>query len=989
LAERLVSVIVPAYNAEDTLAETLQSIESQTFGNWEALVVDDSSTDLTRSIAQGFAERDARFRVLEGPGGSAGGARNAGLAEARGEWLLFVDADDWIEERHLQRMLAALADRPGAVAAYCGSERVRPDGTHMPNTTDESLACRPFQTLKRSCHVAIHAVLVNKRVVEDLGGFDTSLNTCEDWDLWQRVARQGLPWVHVDEVLSYYRVRADSKSQDFDQLMIDAESVVRRGFSPSTNMAHLQIEGEHTEDEYDRLEADRAVGEVVLWFATLAKLAGKSTKLHVDRLARLPASTPPDAVAMASTMLHAAASALFVLPRDLAACWPSYGLALTGLIEDVGAAQNDPVLARRLRYALDRAILEQDDTLGTSRNLGLTQGRCLKLPPFSRIRPSAGIDRLHLRIVYGPWRGHHVDVGLLGSLGRRRQLAILLDYYADGRVQLRAPGTWPRPAVRITLGVFRTIGRALHRRGVLPIITGSRSHTGVLVELQRNDAAAAPTLPKTAPPQIGANWKRAYASGRGSNIWDALYEDEDPWNYGSAYEQEKYDRTIELLPKSGIERALELACAEGRFTRLLAPHVGNLIATDISQVAVERAQNRCREFGNIEFSRLDLISDELPGELDLIVCSEVLYFLGDIAILREAAKRMAAKLKPGGSVLSAHSFVVSDDRERTGFDWGTSFGGETIAAVFAETEGLVLEHSILTDLYRIDRFRKVDNMGKLEPVVDSRVIESRIEHEVARNVIWGATITTRAEARNEIRTKVPVLMYHRVAHDGPEELKRYRVAPDVFREQMRWLRRHGFHAVTSGELAWFIERRHPIVGRPVLLSFDDGFQDFADTAWPIIRQSDFRAEVFVVADLVGGVSEWDASCGGAFPLMDAATIAKLHTEGVVFGSHLASHRAADGLSTLELAQELLRSRSALQGWTGIAPASLAPPYGATDQRLQKLAAECGYSTCFGTRPGLVGFGADLMNLPRFEVRGDRPLGCFTNMMENLLKGSTD
>ncbi|TIR55026.1 MAG: methyltransferase domain-containing protein, partial [Mesorhizobium sp.] len=203
-----------------------------------------------------------------------------------------------------------------------------------------------------------------------------------------------------------------------------------------------------------------------------------------------------------------------------------------------------------------------------------------------------------------------------------------------------------------------------------------------------------------------------------TSFWNRRFATEDPWNYRSPYEQEKYERQLEILPAGLIGRALELACAEGHFTRQLAPRVGHLTATDISSVAVERARARCSGQPNVDFGVLDFSAETLPGKMDLIVCSEVLYYLDDLAELRRIAKKFVEALTPGGSVVSAHAFVLRDNVERTGFDWNT-FGAQAISETLAATEGLVLERSIQTELYRIDRFRRLSPDGvATDPVID-------------------------------------------------------------------------------------------------------------------------------------------------------------------------------------------------------------------------------------------------------------------------------
>jgi glycosyltransferase involved in cell wall biosynthesis len=121
-----VSIIIPARNSEQTLAATLDSLIAQTDPAWEALVVDDGSTDRTADIIGTYSNRDPRFKVLVGPATGVSAARNVGLAQASGRRVLFLDSDDWIDARFLEQMNAALDSAPDAAAAivagYCPTE---------------------------------------------------------------------------------------------------------------------------------------------------------------------------------------------------------------------------------------------------------------------------------------------------------------------------------------------------------------------------------------------------------------------------------------------------------------------------------------------------------------------------------------------------------------------------------------------------------------------------------------------------------------------------------------------------------------------------------------------------------------------------------------------------------------------------------------------------------------------------------------------------
>jgi peptidoglycan/xylan/chitin deacetylase (PgdA/CDA1 family) len=482
--------------------------------------------------------------------------------------------------------------------------------------------------------------------------------------------------------------------------------------------------------------------------------------------------------------------------------------------------------------------------------------------------------------------------------------------------------------------------------------------------------------------------KRGCELGRNvprEHFWEDLFEEEDPWNYHSDYEQEKYRKQLELLPDQIPGNALELACAEGHFTDLLASNVKHLIASDISSKALARASSRCSRHSNIDFMRIDLSSDDLPSSMDLIVCSEVLYYLADENELKAVLEKIAKSLRPGGSLILTHAFVLKDNLTRTGFDWENPFGAEKISIVAGRVGDLALDESIETELYRVDRYKRLcATESPPVPHVVKAEVAAAIEPEVARLIVPGGAVTRRTLVlQRETRQHAPVLMYHRIAADGPAGLARFRVRPELFREQMLWLRRNGYHAITSEQLAWFVANKHPFVGRPVLITFDDGYRDFAEHAWPVLQKNDFTAEVFVVAEKVGKTADWDHDFGPGAPLLNQAEIIELAAQGVLFGSHLATHPRNDELSTCGLADELIRSRLRLEAWLSRPVTSLAAPFGLVDDRLRILAVECGYKTIFNTANKVASLSSDLLDLPRLEIRGDLATEEFAHWMRSF------
>lgn len=132
-----ISIIVPVYKVGRYLRQCLDSIQAQTFTDWEAILVDDGSPDDCGAICEEYASRDPRFRVIHRPNGGLSAARNTGLREARGRYVGFVDSDDWIDSRHYS-LLHSLLESSGAdmaqlgyVEEYVGHSRPRPLTDHV------------------------------------------------------------------------------------------------------------------------------------------------------------------------------------------------------------------------------------------------------------------------------------------------------------------------------------------------------------------------------------------------------------------------------------------------------------------------------------------------------------------------------------------------------------------------------------------------------------------------------------------------------------------------------------------------------------------------------------------------------------------------------------------------------------------------------------------------------------------------------------------
>jgi glycosyltransferase involved in cell wall biosynthesis len=220
----IVSVIIPAFNAKDTLNETLKSVISQTRLDWEAIIVNDGSTDETLTLAQAWCRRDPRIRLISRPNKGLAATRNDGAAMASGPWLLFLDADDLIEPKWMNAMLGVAAAKPDACVLHCGYVKFLPDGRWddpvVPPDDDY------FENLSRQNLFQPNALLVRRELFVELGGFDPAFSACADWDMWLRIARTGARFAGIDEALARYRLSQNQMSRGAEALFWDSCRVI-------------------------------------------------------------------------------------------------------------------------------------------------------------------------------------------------------------------------------------------------------------------------------------------------------------------------------------------------------------------------------------------------------------------------------------------------------------------------------------------------------------------------------------------------------------------------------------------------------------------------------------------------------------------------------------------------------------------------------------------------------------------------------------------
>jgi peptidoglycan/xylan/chitin deacetylase (PgdA/CDA1 family) len=216
---------------------------------------------------------------------------------------------------------------------------------------------------------------------------------------------------------------------------------------------------------------------------------------------------------------------------------------------------------------------------------------------------------------------------------------------------------------------------------------------------------------------------------------------------------------------------------------------------------------------------------------------------------------------------------------------------------------------------------------------------------------------------------------------------------------MRWLAAFGYQAIDMDAVVRARLGQGLLPKRPVLITFDDGFQGCADYAVPVLRAHEFTAVFYLVTGLMGGTSRWLLpELGLELSLMSWETARALAAEGFQCGAHTVTHPRLASLDPARCRAELVDARRRLEDELGRPALHLAYPFGSYDPGVQGIAAEAGYVTACSTRAGLSGADDDLLALHRITIYGRDSLFDFacrlrsgTAMRERLgqaLKGVT-
>ncbi len=234
----LVSVIIPAYNSESFIKETLQSVSAQSYKNFEVIVVNDGSTDKTRDIISEFVASDKRFCLIEKENGGAASARNLGVEKAKGDLIAFLDSDDLWHPDKILKQVQYLKKYPEVGFASCLAVIIDEN-----SNSRGLLGGRIFngncykKMLEASGGISGGSILlVRKECLDKADKFQTELEHYEDWGMWLSLAKM-FHMVTVPKILVGYRRSFNSKSRDYNNLMFSGKLLLKRAFEADQNLS--------------------------------------------------------------------------------------------------------------------------------------------------------------------------------------------------------------------------------------------------------------------------------------------------------------------------------------------------------------------------------------------------------------------------------------------------------------------------------------------------------------------------------------------------------------------------------------------------------------------------------------------------------------------------------------------------------------------------------------------------------------------------------
>ena len=234
-----ISVIIPVFNGEKTIEETINSILNQTFKDIEIIIINDGSTDATLEIIKNIS--DSRIKIFSYPNAGLSASRNRGIDRAKGEYISFIDADDLWTPDKLELQWQALQSNPQAAVAYSWTDYIDESSKFLKSGRRIKINGDAFSKLLITNFLENGSNPLIRQEALEIGGFDESLAAAEDKDMWLRLAAN-YEFACVEKPQILYRTSTTSMSTNLKRQEIASLKVIERGFSypKAEKLQHLK-----------------------------------------------------------------------------------------------------------------------------------------------------------------------------------------------------------------------------------------------------------------------------------------------------------------------------------------------------------------------------------------------------------------------------------------------------------------------------------------------------------------------------------------------------------------------------------------------------------------------------------------------------------------------------------------------------------------------------------------------------------------------------
>ncbi|HEX9074399.1 MAG TPA: polysaccharide deacetylase family protein [Anaerolineae bacterium] len=230
---------------------------------------------------------------------------------------------------------------------------------------------------------------------------------------------------------------------------------------------------------------------------------------------------------------------------------------------------------------------------------------------------------------------------------------------------------------------------------------------------------------------------------------------------------------------------------------------------------------------------------------------------------------------------------------------------------------------------------------------------------------------------------VPILMYHSISLQASRQFKSFTLSPDLFASHITYLNENRYSPLTVSQLAAALDsnRLQPLPPRPVVITFDDGFEDFDRSVLPLLKRYHFAATLYVATGFVGKTSHWLLpEHEEKRPMLNWKQLNEIAAAGIECGAHTHTHPHLDNVSLEVARHEISTSKQVLEDRLGRAVATFAYPYGHYDKTVQHLVREAGFTSACAVKNALSHDGDDVFGLARIKISNNTDVPRFARLL---------